>query len=535
MAETDQVTETGPSVLAQLPPAARQILLLVGLAGAVAAGVSLVLWTKSPTLTPLYSDLAERDAAAVVTLLEGADVPYRLDATTGAVMVPANRRYELRMQMAAAGLPRGGGFGIDEIPERSGFGSSPFMENALYTHAIETELARTIATMQPVDTARVHIAASRQSAFISQQRQPSASVLLTLFPGRRLEEQQVQSVVHLVASAIPELSTERVTVVDQSGGLLTRPQGDESAQLTTSQFEYTQQLEEAYAERIEALLTPVVGAGRVRATVAAELDFTVSEETRESFDPQIAVVRSETTSEESRTGNSLAQGIPGALSNQPPEVEPAAEVAEEPSPEPVSTSRSATRNFEIDKTISHTKQAVGAIQRLSIGVLIDHRPSGSGRGPGEPLAQEELDSLTELVQQAVGFDAARGDTISVVNSAFQPPPTMQPPDPLALWEQPMVWDLARQVLGAALVLVLAFVIVRPIMTSLTRPQPALPMPMGAQGGRQAGYGTPHALPGGMQALPAGYDERMTAARSVAGQDPQQVAQVVRSWVAEDNG
>ena len=541
MAEGDQVVAENPSILAQMPPAMRQVLSLVGLAGAVAVGVALVIWTRSPTMTPLYTGLAERDASEVVTLLETSNVPYRLDPTTGGVMVPTDRKYEVRMQLAAAGLPRGSGFGIEEIPERSSFGSSPFMENALYAHAIETELARTIANMQPVERARVHIALPRQSVFISQQREPSASVLLSLFPGRRLEQQQVQAVVHLVASAIPELSAERVTVTDASGALLTRPEGDATGVLTSAQFDYTKALEDDYAARIEGLLEPVVGVGRVRATVAAELDFTVTEETRETFDPNIAVVRSETLNEETRQGDALAQGVPGALSNQPPVGPEAAAGApgalgEPPGEEPVSTSRSETRNFELDKTISHTKLAVGAVQRLSIGVLVDNKAPASGTGPGEPLAQEELDSMTQLVQQAVGFDAARGDTISVVNSAFQPQPTVAALEPPPIWERPIVWAIARQVVGAALVLVLAFVIVRPIMTSLTRPQPPLSLPAGLPGpGVQAGAGMSQALPGGAPVLPAGYDDRMTAARSVAGQDPRQVAQVVRNWVAEDNG
>ncbi len=440
------------------------------------------------------------------------------------------------MQLAAAGLPRGSGFGIDELPERSSFGSSPFMENALYTRAIETELARTIATMQPVDTARVHLATPRRSVFVTQQRQPSASVLLRLFPGRRLEDSQVQAVVHLVASAIPELSTERVTVVDNLGALLTSPRGEAGAQLTSTQFEYTRRFEETYVRRIEDLLAPVLGEGHVRATVAADLDFTVTEETRQTYDPDLVVVISETTSEESRSGESLAQGVPGALSNQPPDVAPAADAAAAPGAVPTSTSSSTTRNFEVDKTISHTTQALGAIQRLSIAVLIDNRPPATGRGPGEPLVQEELDSLTQLIQQVVGFDSERGDTISVLNWAFQPEPALQAPEPLAWWQQPMVWDIARQALGAVLVLVLAFVIVRPMMTSLTRPVPMLPMLTGAQVAGQAGYGRTGALPGGaVPALPAGYDDRMAAARNVAGQDPRQVAQVVSNWVAEDNG
>ncbi len=535
MATSDPVPGPPPqaSLLAQLPPSVRHVGTLVGLAAAVAAGVYLALWTNEPNMTPLYAGLAERDVAEVVALLDGADVPYRLDPATGAVMVPSSRRYELRMQMASAGLPRGSGFGIDEMPERSSFGSSPFMENALYAHAVETELARTITAMQPVESARVHLAISRQSVFVSQQRESSASVFLRLFPGRVLEDSQVQAVVHLVASAVPELATDRVTVADQAGRLLTRPRGDSTAQMTSTQFDYAKQLENDYANRIEQMLEAIVGPGRVRATVAAELDFTVSEETSETFNPANTVVRSETTTEEPRESGALAQGIPGALANQPPGAAPvaAAGVNAAAPAAPAGIARTATRNFEVDKTISHTTQALGIIQRLSIGVLIDNKPPANGTGPGEPIVQEELDSLTQLVQQSVGFDAARGDTISMVNQQFQQAPVIQAPEPPPIWQRPVVWDIVRQVLGAGLVLVLAFVVVRPIMTSLTRPQPAIPLLDSQQLGGQPGY----ALTGSVPALPAGYDDRITAARSVAGQDPRQIAQVMRNWVAEDNG
>lgn len=519
---------------AQLPPAVRQMGLLIAIAAAVAVGVAVVLWSQSPNMTALYVGLSDRDVGEVVAMIEGSDVPYRLDQSTGGVMVPPDRKYEIRMQMAAAGLPRGNGFGIEQMPELGSFGQTPFMENALYTHAIETELGRTIGSMQPVESARVHLAVPPQTAFLRQQRQPSASVMLSLYPGRRLDPGQVQSISYLVASAIPELSPQRVTVVDQTGALLTRHGEDNDAALSSTHFEHTKQLEEDYAGRIESLLASVVGPGRVRARVAAMLDFTVSEQTRESFDPNVAVVRSEQTNEESRSGESLAQGVPGALSNQPPETadqtQATAASGGAPTQAPRSTVVSQVRNFELDKTVSHTKQAVGTIQRLSIGVLIDHRP-GAGGGADEALPQEELDSLTALAQQAVGFDAARGDTISVMNSAFQAPPELEAIEALPIWQEPMVWNIARQVLGAVLVLVLALVILRPMLRTLTTPQAALPSlgGMGAGGEAQAGY----AMRG--PALPLGYDDRLAAARNVAGQDPRQVAQVVRNWVAEDNG
>jgi len=274
--------------------------------------------------------------------------------------------------------------------------------------------------------------------------------------------------------------------------------------------------------------------------VSAELDFTVTEQTRESFDPGVQVVRSEQTNEDSHRGEGV-QGVPGALSNQPPQVAPqtraqnaaANAAAAAPPAEPQSVSRSATRNFELDKTVSHTRQAVGAIKRLSIGVLVDNKPAANGRGAGTPLAEQELASLTELVKKAVGFDEMRGDTISVLNSAFQPAAAVQNPPAPSLWERPQFWTIARQGLGAVLVILLAWFVLRPMMQVLTRPQPiAAASPAAVEYAAQM---YPAMAGGRPMGLPVSYDDRMAAARSVAGQDPRQVAQVVRSWVSEENG
>jgi len=524
MADNERTLPALPS-LAALPAPVRQVALLVGLAASIAIGVAVVLWSQSTPMSALYTGLADRDAADIVALLDSTGVRYELDAATGSVLVPADSKYDVRMQLATAGLPRGEGFGVEQMPERTSFGQTPFMESALYAHAIENELARTISSLQPVEAARVHLALPPRSAFVRQRREPSASVMLRLYPGRRLDRGQIEAVVHLVASSVPELDPAKVTVVDQYGSLLTAPDSDAPVAMTRTQFEYRQALEQRYAQRIIDLLEPTVGAGRVRATVSADLDFTVTEETRESFDPE-TTVRSEQISEEQRTGELLAQGVPGALSNQPPQAEAQANGAT-----PTSTSRSTVRNYEVGKTVSHTRQAVGAVERLSIAVLIDHR--AGAEGGGEPLAEAEIASLTELAKQAVGFDEARGDSITVLNSPFQPPPEIVMPEPPGLLEQPWVLSALRQGLAAALVLALAFVIVRPIMRALMPPAtPALPPGSPVEG---TIVQAPGELPIGPPALSLGYDDRIAAARSLAGQDPRQIAQVVRSWVAEDNG
>ncbi len=534
MADTEITASASQPLYALLPPAFKQILLLVGLAAAIAAGVALVLWSQGENYTPLYSGLADRDVGEITAQLDSANVPYELDPSTGSLLVPADRKYEVRMQLASSGLPRGAGFGIEEMPDRSAFGQTPFMENALYVRAVETELARTIGSMQPVEAARVHLALPPQSVFLRQKREPSASVMLKLYAGRRLDQEQVQAVVHIVASSVPELVPSRVTVVDQSGALLTARNGDSTASLTSSQFDYRKQVEADYAQRIQSLVGSIVGADRVRASVSAEIDFTQVEQTRESFDPNVQLVRSEQTSEDTRRGDGM-QGVPGALSNQPPEVAapPAGAGGAGATAEAVSTSRTQTRNFELDKTVSHTRGAVGSITRLSIGVLVDNRPPAARNAQPTPLTEQEIASLTELVRQAVGFDEARGDTIAVVNSAFQPVAAITAPDPAPFYENPAIWSIARQVLGAGLVLALAWFVLRPMMQLLTRPQPVVAAPAAVE---YSGQMQPMFASGGrIVGLPMGYDDRMAAARSVAGQDPRQVAQVVRNWVAEENG
>ena len=542
MADAETSQPAAAPLYTLLPPAIRQILLFVGVAAAVAVGVAMALWSQGENYTPLYTGLGDRDLGEITAQLDSAKVPYKLDSGNGSLLVPADRKYQVRMQLAGSGLPHGTGLGVEEMSGRTSFGQTPFMENALYVRAVENELARTIGGMQQVEMARVHLALPPQSVFLRQKREPSASVMLKLYSGRRLDEGQVQAVVHLVAASVPELLPSHVTVVDQAGTLLTGASSDDAASLSSSQFEYRKQLEQEYSRRIEGLLGSIVGAERVRASVSAELDFTVTEQMRESFDPGVQVVRSEQTSEDSHRGESV-QGVPGALSNQPPQVAPqtrgargangAANAAGAEAPaEPQSVSRSATRNFELDKTVSHTRQAVGAIKRLSIGVLVDNKPAANGRGAGTPLAEQELKSLTELVKQSVGFDEMRGDTISVLNSAFQPAAAVQNPPAPSFWERPQFWTIARQALGAVLVLLLGWFVLRPMMAVLTRPQPIAAAPAAVEYAAQM---YPAMVGGRPMGLPVSYDDRMAAARSVAGQDPRQVAQVVRSWVSEENG
>jgi flagellar M-ring protein FliF len=537
-------------------PLVRQLGVMVGIALSVALGVAVVLWSQTPSYALLYGSLSQQEAPAVMDALGQAGIPFKVDQASGAVMVPKASLHEARMKLAAIGLPRGDSLGFELLQQETGFGTSRAVEAARFQRALEGELARSIATMAPVASARVHLATPKQSVFVRERKHPSASVVLKLFPGRVLEKGQVESVVHLVAASVPELAPERVTVVDQRGRLLSGQDRSKGIGLTTAQFEYTRNLENLYKRRIQDILAPVLGPDNLRAEVTAVLDFTITEKTQETFNPDQPALRSEQV-QERQSKLSPVQGVPGALSNQPPAAGSAPEETEtdtdrDPSsPEPLNTSKQATRNFELDKTISHTKLSTGALRRLSVAVVVDDRvqPNEEGEPVRIPRTREEISRIETLVREAIGYDARRGDSVQVVNAAFQDPePVADLPEP-PVWEQSWFWDVLRQAGGVLLVLLLIFGVLRPTLKRLTAPAV-----VGSDAGEAAGV--PEAVPEeGLEghldadqaaaALPPGervrlpgpgsYESTLDAARQLVRDDPKRVAQVVRRWIAEEAG
>lgn len=542
------LTQLDSPAVARLAGGLRPLLVLLGIAAAVAAGVTVVLWSQGPNWGLLYGGLSPSDASEVAQALQSANVPYKVDAGSGGILVPQDRISDARLKLAAQGLPAGDGAGLELIRKDPGFGVSQFMETARYHHALEVELVRTITSLQAVEAARVHLAVPAQSAFVRSRREPSASVFLRLKPGRRLESEQVSGIVHLVASSIPELEASEVTVVDQNGHLLSAPKNGAAA-AADAQLEAARRLEETYTDRIEELLAPLVGAGRVRAQVAVDLESGATEEAREQYRPDSQIVRSEQLAEQSaQSPLAGAGGIPGALSNQPPPAgvalppgAPAPAAAGTPADAgaaaaalaagPASTSRESTRNFEIDRTLSYTKQPPGRVRRVTVAVLVDHVKStgADGKPVSTPLAPEQLANVTQLVKDAVGFDAARGDSVNVVNASFLEPGEVPVATDPPLWQQPMLRDVARLVLGAVIVIVLLLLVVRPLLKSLVAP--------GRTGMLSAGptLATVQAAPGGGAAVapPIGYEQQLAQARGLVTQDPKRVAQVVRNWVNSD--
>jgi flagellar M-ring protein FliF len=543
-------------------PGLKQVGLLTGVAAAIAAAIWLVMWSQGQNYSVLYGQLSERESGQVMDALTAAGIEFKL-TPSGAVSVPESKVQEARIRLASQGLPQSDSMGIEMLQKESALGDSTMMESARFQSVLETELARTIIKVQGVQSARVHLALPKPSVFLRDEHKATASVMLQLYPGRRLDPGQVAAVVHLVASSVPELSANDVTVVDQAGTLLNSPDDNAEAAITARQFEQTRKLEESYQQRIVDLLEPIVGAGRVRATVTADMDYTVTEETRENYDPQKTAVRSEQTSNETRRGGDGAEGIPGALSNQPPgtsgapaipgaatpgnPVTPpstaaaangaagpnaAAAQANAAASGPSSSSQRSTRNFEVDRTLSYVKQPVGTLKRLNVGVVLDdwQKVDADGKTTTSPMSDGDIKRFTQLIKESIGLKDVRGDQINVMNQAFKNNAALPPVEGVPLWQQPWLAQLAKQIVGAALVLVVAFLVLRPLMKSLTKTPGRSKSAAGddVEGDRLSLSGQGKAIK-----LSPSFEQQIAAARTLVGQDPRRAAQVVKDWVSAD--
>ena len=410
----------------------------------------------------LYGGLSNQDSMDVTGALDRSGIPYKMAPGTGTILVSGNRVHEARMNLAAQGLPKETASGFELLDKDQGFGVSQFMENARYQRALEGELSNTIGSMSNVQSARVHLAVPKQSEFVRDRKEPSASVMLTVYGGRPVRDEQVAAIVHLVASSVSNLSPDKITVVDQTGKLLTSQQSSDSLRLTATQFDYRKKVEDHYTKRIEDILSPILGSNGVRAQVSADMDFNQIEQTKESYNPDLPAVRSEQTYEDQTSGSSIASGVPGALTNQPPAVQSRSEqqnqnggVNTTPGKDTV---RRVTRNYELDKTISHTSFQTGLIRKLSIAVVVDdhQKVNDDGSVDRTPLTEDELGRITSVVKEAVGFNAERGDSVNVTNASFAQPPTLEAPPEIPFYQKPWVWDVAKQVAAGVGVLLMVF-------------------------------------------------------------------------------
>jgi len=454
-----------------------RIPLMVASAAAVAIIVALILWAKTPDYRVLYSNLSEKDGGAIVTQLTQMNVPYRFSDNGGAIMVPADNVHELRLKMAGLGLPKGGAVGF-ELLDQEKFGISQFSEQVNYQRALEGELSRTIETLGPVKSARVHLAMPKPSLFVREQKAPSASVTVNLEPGRALDEGQITAVVHMVSSAVAGLPPGNVTLVDQGGHLLT-PSSAAGRDLNDAQLKYAADVEGRVQRRIEAILGPIVGNGNVHAQVTAQIDFASKEQTEEQYrpnnDPNQAAIRSRQLNSNEQIGSGLLGGVPGALSNQPAPANNApidAPPAQNPqnaqnngqrtqtantnSAVPRNTQRDETTNYEVDRTIRHTKMNTGDVQRLSVAVVVNYRTLPDGKPL--PLTTDQMKQIEDLTREAMGFTETRGDTLNVVNSPFTE--TLETGGELPFWQQQSFIDQLMSAGRWLIVLIVAWLLWR---------------------------------------------------------------------------
>lgn len=523
----------------------RQMALLVGFAASIALGFAIVLWSQSDSYRPLMSSLNEVDSAAIVDILEQNRIKYRIDPSSGALLVREDDIHRARMQVAGADIRQPNTVGYELLERDQGLGTSQFMENARYLRSVEGELSRTISSLESVRQARVHLAVPRQSVFLRDQRKPSASVFLSLTPGRSMESAQANSIMRLVASSVPQMDARDVTIVDQRGNLLSQREENETDKAMTRQLEHTRLVEQRINDRIRSILEPIAGPGRFQAAVSVDIDFTQVEQSAELFNPDMPAIRSEQTVEEQRSGDFGPLGIPGALSNQPPQdgFAPEEAVGTGSASQTAANRRSqATRNFELDRTLSYSRNDSGRIARMTVAVVIDdliQRNAETGSAERQPWNANEIERITTLVRNAVGYSAARGDSVSVINSPFVEGLVEDMP-PVPFWEQPWVWDLAKQILAGLFVLILIFGVLRPILRNLaTRSdkdldEAELDALSPLDGGLADDQVTLSASDDPLLAPPSDlYERQLNAIRALIAENPGRVAQVVRQWVAND--
>nr|WP_301295215.1 flagellar basal-body MS-ring/collar protein FliF [Pseudomonas marginalis] len=536
--------------------------LLLAAAAAVAVVVALLLWAREPEYRVLFSGLGEADGGQIIGELDRRAIPYRLSEGGNTILVPGDKMNALRLQLAEQGLPKGGSVGF-ELLDKQAFGVSQFAEHLNYQRGLEGELARTIESLGPVAKARVHLVMAKQSVFVRDREAARASVVLTLQPGRELGQSQASAIVHLVTSSVPELSVDAVTVVDQNGRLLSQVRGDTTGPDGT-QLDYVHEIERSYQRRIEDILTPLLGSQNVHAQVVAQVDFSTRESTAERYAPNQdsneAAVRSKQTSEHVVEGDDAGRGVPGALTNAPPNT-PAPTKATAPTPTPAGGTASATDakagkpanatqsermiNYEVDRNVEHVKSSLGTIQRLTTAVVVNYRTVlKDGTPTSEPLSKEELENINNLVRQAMGFTESRGDALQVINSPFVSEDTSVAEQPW--WKTPEAYNLLisglRYLLVAFAALLLWWLVLRPMqrrnasrnaqmLATSAEPGTALvPASTGTSVVVAGQDNAPHTLP----RKSAVYEQNMQSLQQIAAEDPRLVAMIVRGWMKKND-
>lgn len=523
---------------------AQKIKMGLGAFGLLAIALALFFMGRQPDWKVLYSNLGDKDGGAIIAQLTTMNVPYKYTEGGGAIMVPADKVHDTRLRLASQGLPKGTVSGF-ELMEANRFGMTQFQERLTFQRGLEGELTRSIQSLSSVQAARVHLALPNQNGFFREQQKPSASVLLTLHPGRTLDKAQIAGIVHLVASSVPEMNPKAVSVVDDAGTLLSATPDGMAQGADTQKLQYTQQVEQLYTRRILDMIEPLVGAGNVRAQVSADIDFSLAESTSEQHRPnqggEPGAVRSQQIVEDGTPAQAQPAGVPGATTNQPPATGTApingaaAPLGVASNADKAGTQRrESVINYEIDKTVRTVREASGTVKRLTAAVVVNHRSvtDKTGKLITTAIPPEQLEQMTALVRETIGFKQERGDSVNVVNAVFNVP---QPVEDVAVawWKQPENMELARSLawpvgaLGVALLILMGMV--RPGMKMMRAPAaPRIEDKAKAKAPQlDAVLDETPERPG----LPMPVEnQRLVDAKRLALENPMAVANIVKSWV-----
>jgi len=491
-------------------------------------------WSQVSPYRTVYPGLSEADRQTAFEALSSADFKAKIDIQTGELKVPSSRYHEARIYLASRGLPKSTVTGsIGSMSEEAAMTTSQFMEQVRYISAIEIELAASVAKISTIESARVHLASPKQSVFVRNREAAKASVVVSPFPGRVVSESQVQAIIHLIASSVPYLATENVSVVDQRGQLLTASEGSSPLMMSTEQMVHKQSMEDTYRNRIDAFLSPVVGIGNVRSEVDVQIDFTEIESTYEEYDgndngPR---ARSETLSLEQK-GNSRASGIPGAASNTAP-----AEDADEGSTLSSNiVSSKTTRNYEMDRAIRHVKRQGGKVERISVAVVLNSPTKGLLDGDDEEdsdnnagFSDIEIERFSNLVKSLIGFDVNRGDVVTIVSTPFEPPVVIeQISEPW--YENSQITSLIKTASIAIAFVALLLLVVKPAIGVYSSAGAGSGAITAAEAKNSYDIPPRQAYGEGAPNQPTGIEESTTSANTYDSK-----VNAVRSLVAEDSG
>ncbi|SFL65392.1 flagellar basal-body MS-ring/collar protein FliF [Rugamonas rubra] len=551
-------------------PMGKNFLRGLGVAALLAVGLALWLWNKPPEYGVLFSNFTDRDGGAITAELDKLNVKHKFSDSGSAILVPTEQVHDIRLKLAAQGLPKGGNVGF-ELMENQKLGVSQFLEQVNYQRALEGELARSIQSLAAVDAARVHLALPKPSVFVRDQQKPTASVLLNLHPNRVLDPQQTSAIIHLVASSVPELLPANVTVVDQAGNLISDLNKNGSAganakNMDETQLKYVKEMQLQVIKQVESIIIPIVGEGNVRAEARADVDFSQVEQAAETYKPNsppaASSIRSQQTSETGGNANTNPSGIPGALSNQPPGTATAPLTAAAPGAVPGAPGvpanstlaggdsprhKESTTNYEVDKTVRYEQRGMGGLRRLTVAVVVNYRRivDKSGKVSVKPYTAEEMVKINDLVKQAMGYSQDRGDAVSVANSPFDG--VDRPFEPVLEWWRdpanlPMAKDLAKFLITALILLYILLRIVRPMMRPVLKKIDDLnaPPPVPDEPEPEPEDFIDHELIAEEElkqmeeSTARGYRENLALAKKLANEDPRVVAQVIKAWIGTND-